>query len=121
MKKFTALLLVVMMLATLCVATAGAAPATKQDKALSSIVKGANALIDLTVKIAQITPKDDGAVAKKATDIIAAATKTVAFFMGAQVDCTYTDTEIDGNVYAIDPLIVVNPPHPNPAPPVKKN
>ena len=119
MKKLTALLLVVMMLATLCVATASAAPAKKQEKAVTSIVKGANALIDLTVKIAQITPKDDGAIAKKATDIIAAATKTVAFFIGGKVDCTYTDTEIDGTVYAIDPLIVINP-VPLPPPPVIK-
>lgn len=107
MKKFTALLLVVMMLTTVFVATAGAAPARKQDKAVTSVVKSANALIDLTVKIAQLTPKNDGAAAKKATDIIAAAAKTVAFFMGSKVECTITPTTIDGVVYDIDPLKVI--------------
>lgn len=107
MKKFTALLLVVMLLTTLFVATAGAAPAKKQEKAVTSVVKGANTLIDITVKIAQITPKNDGAAAKKATDIIAAAAKTVAFFMGGKVECTTTPTEIDGTVYEIDPLKVI--------------
>ncbi len=112
MKKIVALILAVMLLSTACFASASACSLfAKKDNsvAVNVIVSVANKLIDTTVKIAQVTKKDDGAKAKVATDIIAGTTKFVSGLLGAEVGCEYNDKTIDGNSYSIDPLIVINP------------
>lgn len=111
MKKFVSLILAIMLLSTVFVATASAGSLYKKvnsDKAVTTIVNVANKLIDTTVKIAQITKKDDGAKAKVTTDIIAGTTKLVSGLLGGEVDCVYTQTTIDNKSYNIDPLIVIN-------------
>lgn len=115
MKKFVALILTITLLSTVCFASAsagslfGKVSETKKAVAAETVVKGANALIDLTVKIAQTTKKDDGQKAKVATDIIAGTTKLFAGLLGTEVGCEMTQETIDNKVYDIDPLIVINP------------
>ena len=112
MKKFVALILAIVLMSSICFASASAGSLYKKvdsGKAVTTIVNVANKLIDTTVKIAQITKKDDGAKAKVATDIIAGTAKLVSGLLGGDVDCVYTQTTIDNKSYDIDPLIVINP------------
>lgn len=112
MKKLVALILAIVLMSSVCFASASACSLFKKvdsSKAVNAIVTAANKLIDTTVKIAQVTKKDDGAKAKVTTDIIAGTAKLVSGLLGAEVGCEYTEATIDNKSYDIDPLIVINP------------
>lgn len=102
MKKIVALILAVMLLSTVCFATAFAGKAEKT-------VEKANAKIEKVIEKAQKSAKDDGAKAQAKTDKIAEKAKEKVEKLGGEVECIYTFEEIDGVIYAIDPLIVINP------------
>lgn len=111
MKKAVCLLLAIVLVISCATAMAGGISSllkkTAKTVAAYAVVNAANATVNAVVKTAQATKRDDGALAAFVTDCVTDAAKKVAEKLDAQVECTYENTVIDGNVYAIDPLKVI--------------
>lgn len=119
--KTLALVLVVALLFSMFVLpfSASAAPQTADDvatatsceaKILYAMVDTANAAILLAVRLARLTPYDDVPALLIAVEAIASAVFLYAESIGAEVECEYTEYEIDGQTVLIDPLRVINIP-----------
>ena len=104
MKKLVSLILAIVLVCTVLVASA----AKGTDKVTKEVEK-ANAKIEKIVAKAQESAKDDAAKAQAKTDKIAEKAKEKVAKMGGEVECVLTETEIDGVLCLIDPLIVINP------------
>lgn len=104
-----ALILVLTMLVPAMAACEEAAFDEKNYEKACDIVEKANEKVADLVEHAQETAKDDvEKLIEKTTDVIDKAKEKVAA-LGFEVECTFTEYEVDGQTIKIDPLYVINP------------
>ncbi len=112
MKKIVALLLTLILLACCCIGSAEASCIFSKKDIKTAVaviaVEGVNRTIESMVKVAQKTTCNDAMLVKVATDVLAGAAFKVAEKNGVTIECETKDYVIDGQVVAIDPLIVIN-------------
>ena len=109
LRKLLAICLVLMMVCSSAMACpAGDAAQAKLNKALYVMVDAANLQVKALVKIAQTTPYNDVAWLVASTDAVVAPVFAYAKLIGAEVECVYTEYEVDGQTVLIDPLKVIN-------------